>query len=350
MNKSKTYAQTGAVVFGIGNALVNVINQISNNQNKKFDWGQFALAGGKGALFGGAGGFILGTIRDNEMAKVFKKYKSVSNCLHKTLIHFDDDHRELLEKAEELQLGIKVKFQRDLASKPRISGSIIRGTSIAGSDIDIQLPFKRDFGSIENVYDAVSDYLFDEMNVQGIKGVREQKHSIGVEIQLQNEVGRIDIVPTRLIKNVKKDVQMFVNSKGIFERVSYKKTNPILQFESLRLTKAEQRIVRLIKIWNIENNLKIKSVFLERLAKRSFESKPVINRIERDLTNVIRFIASNIERIRIVDIANSNNVISDTLRLQEKKDISDFCYQMLKDIRTDKKNIIDYFPCLELAI
>lgn len=119
---------------------------------------------------------------------------------------------------------------------------------------------------------------------------------------------------------------------------------------SLKLNYREQRIVRLLKIWKVENNLKIKSIFLEWLAKKSFESKPITNKIEKDLTNVIYFIARNIEFIRIVDTANSNNVISNTLTFEEKSNISRFCFKMLNDMRTDKRNTIDYFPSLESTI
>jgi predicted nucleotidyltransferase len=351
MNKSKKYAQTGVLVCGIGNAVINALNQLnSNDLNKKFNWHQFALAAAKGVLVGGTGGFIIGTIRDNKMKEVLLKFNNVPNYLHKTLNYYKDDNILLLKKAEQLKSNFQTKFKDDLAMKPQITGSVVKGTSIYGSDIDIQLHFKRGFGSIANVYDTVSDYVFDELKIKEIKEIREQKHSIGIEIQLENEVKRIDIIPTRLIENGKNDVHLFVNKIGFFEKPTYKKTNPVKQMLSLKLNYREQRIVRLLKVWKIENNLKIKSIYLEWLAKKSFLSRPITNKIEEDLNNVIYFIARNIEFIRIVDAANSNNIISNTLTSDEKRSISCFCFKMLDDMRADKRNTIDYFPSLESTI
>ncbi|MNS48158.1 hypothetical protein D3C72_807180 [compost metagenome] len=79
-------------------------------------------------------------------------------------------------------------------------------------------------------------------------------------------------------------------------------------------------------------------------------SRPITNKIEEDLNNVIYFIARNIEFIRIVDAANSNNIISNTLTSDEKRSISCFCFKMLDDMRADKRNTIDYFPSLESTI
>lgn len=348
MNKAKKYAQNGALLFGIGNALVNAFNQLnSNDKSKEFDWRQFFNATGKGVLIGGTTGFIIGSLRDNKMTEVLSRYRSVPNYLHKSLDYYKEDNDELLNKAEQIKTKLQDKFFKDLAQKPKLTGSIVKGTSIYGSDIDIQLPFTRDYGSIANVYHSVSDFIFDELEVKEIISVREQKHSIGIEIKMNDEIKRIDIVPTRQIKKGNNDVQLFVNKTGFFEKPTYKKTNSVKQLASLSFNDREKRIIRLLKIWKIENNLKIKSIHLEWLAKKSFAVKPITNKIEKDLTNIIYFIASNIEYLWIVDAANSNNVISNSIKLEEKSTISRFCYKMLDDVKTDKRNIIDYFPSLE---
>lgn len=348
MNKAKKYAQNGALLFGIGNAFINAFNQLnSNDLNKKFEWGQFFTAAGKGAVFGGTSGFIIGTIRDKKMSDVFSNYRSVPNYLHKSLDFYKDDSTLLMKKAEQIKSRLHEKFNGNLIQKPYITGSVVKGTSIYGSDIDIQLPFKRDFGSVANVFNSVSDFIFDELNINEVINVRKQKHSIGIEFQINDEIKRIDIVPTRQIKKNNNDVQLFVNNTGFFEKPSYKKTNSVKQLSSLAFNYREKRIIRLLKIWKIENNLKIKSVHLEWLAKKSFEVKPITNKIEKDLTNTIYFIASNIENLWIVDSANSNNIISNSISLEEKIIISRFCYKMIDDLKSDKRNIIDYFPSLE---
>jgi predicted nucleotidyltransferase len=348
MNKAKKYAQTGAIVFGLGNAIINLIDQLNNTtSNKKFDWGKLLSATGKGALVGGTGGFIFGSIRDNQMSQVFSKYGSVPNYLHNSLSYFKDDNKLLVDKAEQVKTKLYRKFKNDLAEAPKFHGSIAKGTSIYGSDIDIQLQFRKDFGTLSDVYYSVSNYVFDEFRDVKLENIREQMHSIGLEFKINDEVKRIDIIPTRQIENGKNDTCLFVNKTGFFEKPTYKKTNSQIQLASLTFNYREKRIVRLLKIWKAENNLKIKSIHLEWLAKNSFQKKSVSNNIQKALADVILFIASNIEFIRIVDPANSNNIISNTLTIEDKGFISRLCYKMLEDIKKDSRNVIDYFPSLE---
>ena len=140
MNKAKKYAQNGAVIFGLGNALINVFQQMENkNSNIKFNWSQLIVAAGKGAVIGGTGGLLLGSIRDNKMTQVFKKFGSVPNYLHKSLNYFKDDSTLLLDKAEQVKTKLHSKFKNELVIYPNFSGSVAKGTSIYGSDIDIQL-------------------------------------------------------------------------------------------------------------------------------------------------------------------------------------------------------------------
>lgn len=170
MNKGKKYAQNGALIFGVGNAIINAFKQLnSNDPNSEFDWSQLFVAAGKGALVGGTVGLILGAIRDNKMNKVLLEFNSVPNYLHKTLNHYKDDNTLLLNKAEQLKSNFQSKFKSELALKPKITGSVIKGTSIYGSDVDIQLCFKKDFGSIASVYDTISDYIFDELKSKKLK-------------------------------------------------------------------------------------------------------------------------------------------------------------------------------------
>lgn len=348
MNKGKKYAQNGALIFGIGNAIINTLNQLkSNDPKEKFDWGELLVAAGKGALVGGTGGLILGFIRDAKMTKVFSKFGNVSNYLHESLDYYKDDNTLLVNKAEQVKTKLQLKFNNDLAITPKFHGSIARGTSIYGSDIDIQLEFKKDFGTLADVYYSVSDFIFDEFKDAKLEDVREQKHSIGMEFKIKDEIKRIDIVPTRQTQNRNSDTCLFVNKTGFFEKPTYKKTNSAKQLSSLAFNYREKRIVRLLKVWKSENNLKIKSIHLEWLAKKAFEQKLISNNIEKALSEVVYFIASNIENLRIVDAANSNNIISNTLTVEEKGTISRFCFKMIEDITRDKRNVIDYFPSLE---
>lgn len=175
MNKALKYATNGALIFGIGNAAINVFQQLNNqNSNQKFDWLKLLKAFENGVLVGGTGGFAIGLIRDNKMSKVITSVENVSKYLTKTLNYYKDDNKLLLEKAEKVRKKLDYKFNKELANYPNLNGSITKDTSIYGSDIDIQIPFKRDFGSIENVYYTVSDFIFDEFQDTKLVGIRSK--------------------------------------------------------------------------------------------------------------------------------------------------------------------------------
>ncbi len=97
MNKALKYATNGALIFGIGNAAINVFQQLKNqNSNQKFDWLKLLKAFENGVLVGGTGGFAIGLIRDNKMSKVITSVGNVSKYLTKTLNYYKDDNKLLL--------------------------------------------------------------------------------------------------------------------------------------------------------------------------------------------------------------------------------------------------------------
>ena len=348
MNKAVKYTTNGALIFGFGNAAINAFKQLNNlNSEQKFDWIKLLKAFGNGALVGGTGGFTIGLIRDNKMSKVIASVGNFPKFLNNTLNYYKDDSTLLLKKAEQVQNKLHSKFKNELTNYPNLNGSFTKDTSIYGSDIDIQIPFKRGFGSIENVYNAVSDFIFDEFKDAKLEGIREQKHSIGLEFNIGNEIKRIDVVPLREVDNNSGDTYLYVNNTGLFERPTYKKTNYLKQSKTLQFSAKEKRIIRLLKVWKVENNLKLKSIHIEFLVKKAFEKKPMSYGIDKCLLETINFLAENIVFSKIVDPANTNNIISNSLTYEEKVNVSEFCYKMIENITKDERNIIDYFPSLE---
>lgn len=351
MNKAVKYATNGALIFGIGNATINIFKQFnSQNPNQKFDWIKLLKAFGNGALVGGTSGFVIGLFRDNKMSKVITSVGNVPKYLNKTLNYYKEDNTLLLEKAEQVQNKLDSKFKKELANYPNLNGSITKDTTIYGSDIDIQIPFKRNSGSIENIYNSVSDFMFDEFEDVKLVGIREQKHSIGLEFNLENEIKRIDVIPLRQIDNNSGDTYLYVNNTGFFEKPTYKKTNYLKQLKTLQFSAKEKKIIRLLKVWKVENNLKLKSIHIEFLVKKAFENKSIPYRIDNCLLETINYLAENIMFTKIIDPANTNNIISNSLTYKEKENISDFCYTMIENITKDERNIIDYFPSLEAEI
>jgi len=60
MSKAVKYGTNGAIVGGIRNALINAfrqLNEVNKNPDLKFSWKDFFIAGVKGAVICGSGGW-----------------------------------------------------------------------------------------------------------------------------------------------------------------------------------------------------------------------------------------------------------------------------------------------------
>ena len=347
MNKAITYTRNGAIILGLGNGLLNLFNQLNNKTDAvaPLDWNKLLIATGKGAIIGATGGFVLGSVEDKRMSGILNESGgSLPKYLNSTLNDYDDSDNYLLtSKAHEIKRLLNTKFRNEIVGSPKFNGSCLKGTSIQGSDIDIHLRFKKHESSIEHIYNSVYMFLKNELNAEAIT-IRRQKHSIGVVYELDSEIMRIDVVPSRTSNNTDNDDYIFVNSASFFTQPSFRKINTRKQLKVLNFTHKERKIIKLLKIWKNENNINLKSIYLELLVKKAFEHKIPSRNIDKCLLDVLNYIANNISKLRIVDPANSNNIISDTLTYGEKIAVRDSCFDMISEIKKDKRNIIDFFP------
>jgi predicted nucleotidyltransferase len=342
MKKSIKYGTGGALLCGTGNALLNAINQM--NSNEEFDWGRFFKAFGKGVLFGGAAGFTFGAYRDKKMSKVLSETAGVSGYLnYKLRACRDESAKDTLDKANQVREGLHKKFGKQLAEYPTLHGSAVKGLSIEGSDVDVQVAFKQNSGSIANVYDMVNVFCAEEYNDKSLKSVRSQKHSVGLSFNINNKDQRIDVVPLRQVNNGTGDTYLYVGNTSFFGSPTYKKTNPKKQLSAFKFTLKQKKIIKLLKAWKIENSISIKSMHLEYLVHKAFTGTKMPVAIDKCLLEVIKFIGNNITTLRFVDPGNSNNIISNTLTSLQKVNIRDYCFEMLDNIYKDERNIMDYF-------
>jgi hypothetical protein len=76
---------------------------------------------------------------------------------------------------------------------------------------------------------------------------------------------------------------------------------------------------------------------------RAFSECTIPYGTDKTLLFLVEYIRDNINNIRIVDPANTNNIISDSLSDSDKESLSTFCTKMIDEINRDSKNILDYF-------
>lgn len=340
MNKAIKYGINGAVIGAGVLAFIEVFKQLSEKERANgFDWVSVFKSAAKGATIGAVGGLIVGAIEDDRMNETLIAAGGIGGVINEALENYSDESKFfLIRKAESLQRKLGCKFKGLLSCAPTFNGSIQRGTSIASSDIDINLRFTKEAGTVSKIRSIVEEYLTNEFSDSSLVDVRSQEHSIGLFFSIQREQCRIDVVPMREIENGKGDTFIFST-----KRETIKKTNAIRQNKVLRFTEKQKHIIKLLKGWKIENNVHIPSVFLEHLVVRAYEDVYVPRGLKNALFTIIEYIGNEIPTIRIVDPANTNNIISESLTYQNKEQIQEFCFKMLGDIKKDERNILDYF-------
>jgi len=346
-NKKIKYSINGAIIVGLGNGLINLFKQHNNNiYDTPINWWQCLQASLNGAAVGGVGGFIIGSLEDKRMSRILHETGgTVPKYLNYTLKQFDDSKCSVLnEKANQLKRKLYSEYKDDLICYPNFNGSAVKGTSIQGSDIDIQLRFKKQGQTIKENFNDVLIFLEEELHDPELNGIRTQRHSIGISYIINGEEHRIDVVPARASMNTQQDDYIYVNNTSLFGQPTFKKINSKKQLKVFDFNSQEKKIVKLLKVLKKENNLNIKSIYLELFVKKAFENNRMPINTELCLLKVLRYIAENIQFLRIVDPANTNNIISDTLTYNEKELIGDFCFNMIVNIKKSKSNIIDYFP------
>lgn len=339
MNKAAKYSINGALLLGIGNAFCNAANQFSNKtKHYTLNWSELLNAFGKGALVGGAGGLILGALRDNNMNEMLIDAGGTTGLIKEILDNNTISEISFPNKAQRVQHELSKEFYNDLSEYPTLSGSTIKGTAIQNSDIDVLLKFNKYSGTIENIRDKVENYLKDKFYDKNLIKIRSQNHSIGLFFEINGMEKRIDIIPMREVNNANGDTYLFST-----ERNTIKKTNVQKQANKFRFTEKQRQIIKILKSWKIDNDLYFPSILIEHIVLRAFKENTVPSRIDKSLLFLITYIARNITRIRIVDPANSNNIISDSLTIREKEHLRNFCHKMIEDVTNDERNLIDYF-------
>ena len=340
MNKKTKYTINGAVIGGLSFGAYYALKQWDSNE--EFNWLEFFKSLFKGALIGGSAGFGIGYLRDKQMTMALLYAGGIAGYLNEVLANNEFEDDILLRKSKWIQKALYDEFNSCLSEYPSLNGSVVKGTSISGSDIDIHVKFNRHSDTIPNLYDKVFTFFNEGFNDTKIDKVRMQTHSVGLFFKYEDELKRIDIIPSREIENEQGDTYLHVNSNYLFNKSTIKKTNAFKQKSVLRFSEKQKKIVKLLKTLKLENSLNIKSIFLEFIVKRAFAETRMPIDIDKCFLKVIEFLGENITTIVIIDPANTNNIISDSLTFYEKEIIQVFCFKMLDDISKNERTIIDY--------
>lgn len=196
-----------------------------------------------------------------------------------------------------------------------VSGSHAKGTAVlGGSDLDV-------FISLSSATPAtLGDIYWSLYQLASDSGwsPRAQTVSVGANV---NGV-KIDLVPARLHPGVRNWHSLYNNRTG-----SWMQTNVIKQIRAVAGSGRTDEI-RAIKIWRNLRGLDFHSFYLELTvidALRNLSKRL----LAANVVTVLEYIAAELPRRRVIDPANSNNVISNDLDDEGKAALSSAAVETL---------------------
>lgn len=212
----------------------------------------------------------------------------------------------IITKVNSLLNDVK-EWSNGCLEKIYVSGSRAKGTAIKGSsDIDFLISLKATTNNtLEEIYNSLYKKLLGKSY-----SIRKQNVSLGVNYQGYN----IDLVPAK-----KHSGNTNNHSLYCYKRKSWTQTN-IQKHINYVINSGRINEIKIIKIWAKLHNLDFPSIYLEHIVIEALKNK---NKSEdylgRNVMSIFQFIIDNLLTAKIVDISNTNNIISDDLTYNEKQ-------------------------------
>ncbi|HEX8217836.1 MAG TPA: nucleotidyltransferase [Chloroflexia bacterium] len=180
----------------------------------------------------------------------------------------------------------------------------MKGTAnSSGTDIDLFISFS---STTTNTLKELYDGVYSLMHSKGYSP-RRQNVSIGLRVGNYD----VDLVPAKRQSSYGNDHSLYVSRAG-----TWRQTN-VAQHISLVANSGRQQEIRIIKLWRKQKGLEFLSFYLELTvieALKGYRTGAVANNVMR----VFDYLRDSFTNARVVDPANSNNIISDTLTATEK--------------------------------
>jgi hypothetical protein len=185
------------------------------------------------------------------------------------------------------------------------SGSFAKGTANAsGTDIDLFLSLKSVTpATLKEIYNT----LYSKMENIGYRPKR-QNVSINVRVNAYD----VDLVPAKRQDTYSQDHSLYRRKADTWTQTNVSKH--IALVSSSRRTEE----IRVLKLWRNQKGLDFLSFYLELTAIAALNGRPY-GALADNVWKVFQFLRDSFLTARVVDPANSNNIISDDLTVDEKR-------------------------------
>ena len=197
------------------------------------------------------------------------------------------------------------------------SGSLAKGTSIrGGTDLDLFISLRPRTGkSLRAIYNGLYKYADEH-------GLAPRRQNVSIGVQVDNV--KVDLVPAR--KHSGTDYHSLYSRR----QQGWIKTNVAQHIKIIRSSEMSTTI-RAAKMWRSNRGIRFPSFYLELAVLRAMRSKGRQG-TAAELELVLEFLAREFVEARFIDPANEENVISDDLSLEQKREIANQARSSLQRI------------------
>ena len=213
--------------------------------------------------------------------------------------------------------GLVQRWYSDRLLRVHNSGSFAKGTSIrGGADLDLFISLRPRTGkSLRAIYDGLYQYANNQ-------GLRPRRQNVSIGVQVDNV--KVDLVPAR------KHSGTAYHSLYSRRQQGWIKTNVAQHIRIVRSSEMSTTI-RAAKIWRSNRGIRFPSFYLELAVLRAMRSKGRRGTAS-ELEIVLEYLASEFINAEFIDPANEENVISDDLSPEQRREIANQARSSLQRI------------------
>jgi hypothetical protein len=204
------------------------------------------------------------------------------------------------------------------------SGSFAKGTAnLSGTDIDLFISLSSQTSeTLKDIYNK----LFNYMNSNGYNPKRQN-----VSINVHANGYDVDLVPAKRQDSYSDDHSLYRRRAN-----TWTKTN-VAKHIAFVSQSGRTNEIRIVKLWRDQNKLDFPSFYLELSVIEALSGR-FLYRLSDNVWETFKYLRDNFSTGRLVDPANTNNLVSDDLTAGEKGSVKAAAVRALK--ATDWSQIV----------
>jgi hypothetical protein len=185
----------------------------------------------------------------------------------------------------------------------RPSGSFAKGTAnLSGTDIDLFISLKKDTpNTLEEIYSRLLNRLKQD-------GYDPQPRNVAINVRVQGY--DVDLIPARHQGGISEDHSLYRRRAA-----TWTQTNVMQHIAAVR-SGGRLLETRVLKLWRDQHSLDLPSFYLQLTIIEAL--KGARSPLPQNVITALEYLRDRFPTARVVDPANSNNIISEELSSAEK--------------------------------